>query len=405
MKFQAMKIRFYVLRSKQMKNGEVPILLRVTIEGVHEETRIQRSIKPEDWNQAAELCTSKDKKSREINEYIHHLNNKALDVHKELTSKEAYINPGIIIKRLFGKEEQITVLKTFQEHIEECRSLIGVDYAYSTINRYDNCFKTLATVIKMVFDKDEISYQEFNHELIKKYEAYLKIEKNLANNTVVRYMKVIKKMTNIALANGWLKSDPFAGVKFRQTKTTPVFLTMDEIEMIRTKKFSIKRIELVRDVFIFCCFTGLAFIDVTNLSKDDLIKDSKGKLWIRKTRQKTNVVFNIPLMNIPLEILDKYKDHEVCLEMGVLLPVMSNQKMNSYLKEIGDLCGIDKPLTMHVARHSFATSIALANGVSLSNVSSMLGHTSTRMTEHYAKVLDQSILSDMAQVQKIINNA
>ena len=193
------------------------------------------------------------------------------------------------------------------------------------------------------------------------------------------------------------------GIKFHEVEVNKQFLSQTEINKIWQKEFKIERLELVRDVFIFCVYTGLAFIDVYNLRPEHISEDSNGNLWIVKAREKTNNLCNIPLLNIPKQILEKYKDNPYCLDKGVMLPVPCNQKMNSYLKEIADLCGIRKNLTTHTARHSFASVIALANNVSLPNVSKMLGHSSTRMTQHYAKVLDQSILKDMKEVDMKLN--
>lgn len=218
-------------------------------------------------------------------------------------------------------------------------------------------------------------------------------------------MKVIKKASTLALTAGLLKSDPFAGMRFKQPKTNPVFLTKEELNIITTKEFTLPRIALVRDVFVFCCYTGLAFIDVSSLKKEHIVIDNEGTYWIRKSREKTQNMCDIPLLDIPLEIIQRYKDHKMCKSKGILLPVMCNQKMNSYLKEIADFCGIDKDITTHVARHTFATTVTLANGVALTNVARMLGHTSTRMTEHYAKVLNHNISSDMKKVQNKISLA
>lgn len=182
------------------------------------------------------------------------------------------------------------------------------------------------------------------------------------------------------------------------------FLTMDELLSIYHKEFSLERITVVRDVFIFAAFTGLAFIDVQQLSPEHIVKDNNENLWIRKPRQKTKNMCNIPLLDIPLEILRKYADYPACKKKGVLLPVPCNQKMNSYLKEIADLCLIKKNLTTHTARHSYATSVCLANGVSIENVAKMLGHSNIKMTQHYARVLDSSILKDMNNVKDVLSN-
>ena len=157
---------------------------------------------------------------------------------------------------------------------------------------------------------------------------------------------------------------------------------------------------MVRDIFLFQCWTGLAFIDVSELKPEHLVTDNEGNIWIRKARQKTKIMCNIPLLDIPLAILDKYKGYPLCEKKGTLLPVPCNQKANSYLKEIADFCGIKKNLTTHTGRHTFSTVVTLANNVSLENVSKMLGHTNTKMTQRYAKVLDQSILRDMQNVRE-----
>lgn len=177
------------------------------------------------------------------------------------------------------------------------------------------------------------------------------------------------------------------------------FLSQEELETLINKEFTIKRLEVVRDIFVFCAFTGLAFIDVKYLKPEHLLRDSNDALWIRKPREKTGNMCNIPVLSSAKVIIDKYKDYPQCLKNGVLLPVLTNQKMNSYLKEIADLCGITKKLTTHVARHTAATTVFLANNVSLENVSKILGHSSTKMTQHYAKVLDSSIMRDIQNVE------
>lgn len=165
------------------------------------------------------------------------------------------------------------------------------------------------------------------------------------------------------------------------------------------KNFTIPRLDMIRDVFVFCCMTGLAFIDVKQLTSEHIFKDNNDNLWIRKSRQKTNNMCNIPLLEPAIQLIEKYKNYPECKKNNVLLPVISNQRMNAYLKEIADLCGINKKLTTHVARHTCATVVLLANEVSIENVAKILGHSNTKMTHHYAKVLDSSIIRDMEKVR------
>ncbi len=234
MKQETLSILFFILKNKNrlLKNGEAPVILRVTIEGRgSDEVRIQRSVPVHLWNAAKGCSKGKDRAAQELNEYIRSLNLKLLTIHKELTLAEALITPSLLLKKLFGNEDRRTVLSTFREHNDECRKLIGIDYEKVTINRYDNCMRALAETIWREFGKEDITFYELTGEFIHKFEVYMKTEKKLCQNTLVRYMKCFKKVINVALANKWIKDDPFAGKKFRQEETNPTFLTMDELHL------------------------------------------------------------------------------------------------------------------------------------------------------------------------------
>ena len=411
MKQGTMNILFFVLKTKLLKNGEAPVLMRITINGDYDDVRIQRSVPLNLWNAAKGCSKGRDRASVALNAYIAELHARALEKHKELVLEQALITPKLILKRVFGKDTEMrTLLGIMREGIKEMEILEGIDYSPVTINRYKNVVKKLQLLIPSYYGKEDVTFHELTPEFIRAFDIYLKTEAGLCRNTIVRYMKCFKKFTNMALAKEWMRKNPFYGYKMEQDETDPVFLTYDELQTVMKKKFTIPRLELVRDVFVFACFTGLAFSDVASLNKENLVQDNLGDWWIRKGRvklehrRKASSISNIPLLPVPLAILEKYKEHPTCIKKGCCLPVMCNQKMNSYLKEIADFCGIKKNLTTHTARHSFASVIALANNVSLPNVSKMLGHSSTRMTQHYAKVLDQSILKDMQIVESKIFN-
>lgn len=208
-----------------------------------------------------------------------------------------------------------------------------------------------------------------------------------------------KKITRIALAKGWMKRDPFAQIRFHLEPVERDFLEKQELKILLDKKIEITRLAQVRDIFCFCCLTGLAFTDVQQLKPEHIVKDINGMDWIRKARQKTRNMCNIPLLDAARKILERYKDNPYCQTHGVLLPVCSNQKMNAYLKELADICGIRKHLSTHCARHTFAT-LTLASGATIENVAKMLGHANTNMTRHYARILDSSIMRDMQSVAK-----
>lgn len=277
--------------------------------------------------------------------------------------------------------------------------MVGKDFSISTVEKFDTSLNALKAYIKHTYKKDDILLREVDRIFIQDLEFYLKTERNMQHNSALKHLKSLKKVIRIALANEWIKKDPFVGIQFKHDQVSVEFLSQEELDTLIRKEFIIKRLEVVRDIFVFCVFTGLAFVDVKHLRPEHLLKDSNDALWIRKPREKTGNMCNVPVLSPAKVIIDRYKDHPLCLKNGVLLPVLTNQKMNSYLKEIADICGITKRLTTHVARHTAATVVFLANNVSLENVSKILGHSSTKMTQHYAKVLDSSILRDMQQVE------
>lgn len=397
-----------VLNARPLKNGEHQIYIRVTIDGQSDQTSIKRSIDKKLWNQSKGVSKGKDRNSGEINEYIAQLKDKARMIHRDLLITDSYISPKEILAKLFSTEEKMTVLAVMKREIDRMESLIGIDYEYVTINRYHNCYRCVEATIRRFNRKEDITFHELSIDFVRALEDYLKIERQLKQSTLIRYMKCFKKITNMALDHGWMKKNPFAGTKFRQASYDPVFLTREELDKIEQTDFKAENMNLAKDMFLFSSYTGLAFIDAKELQSKDIFRDNNGKLWIRKIRRKmkkdnSRCIANVPLLNKAEQIIEKYRDHPKCVKNGVCLPIFCNQTMNTYLKTIADVCGIEKNLSTHVARHTFATTVTLANKVSLQNVAKMLGHTSTRMTEHYARVMDQSIMEDMENVSDRLN--
>lgn len=406
MKRDSFRVLFFLKKTRLLKNGEASVCMRITVNGTRVENNIRKSIDPALWSQAKETARGKSRRACDLNTYIEEARIKLYQIFCELEQQNRPVTAHLLQELFFGQEkpeEVRTLLGTMQEHNDQCRALVGTDYALITVRRYESCRRYLAELIRQRYGKEDLPLAEVNGELVRAFAFYLKTEKGCQQNTVIRYMKCLKKITNLARANDWMAKDPFLGIRFHEKEVVREFLTMDELQTIYRKEFPLERLTLVRDVFIFAAFTGLAFIDVQQLAPEHIVRDNNGNLWIRKPRQKTKNMCNIPLLDIPQEILRKYADHPTCRKKGVLLPVPCNQKMNSYLKEIADICMIRKNLTTHLARHSYATSVCLANGVSLENVAKMLGHSNIKMTQHYARVLDSSILRDMMQVERAIS--
>lgn len=408
MKRDSFRVLFFLKKTRLLKNGEASVCMRITVNGTRVENNIRKSIDPALWSQAKETARGKSRRVCDLNTYIEEARIKLYQIFCELEQQNRPVTAHLLQELFFGQEkpeEVRTLLGTMQEHNDQCRALVGTDYALITVRRYESCRRYLAELVRQRYGKEDLPLAEVNGELVRAFAFYLKTEKGCQQNTVIRYMKCLKKITNLARANDWMAKDPFLGIRFHEKEVVREFLTMDELQTIYRKEFPLERLTLVRDVFIFAAFTGLAFIDVQQLAPEHIVRDNNGNLWIRKPRQKTKNMCNIPLLDIPQEILRKYADHPTCRKKGVLLPVPCNQKMNSYLKEIADICMIRKNLTTHLARHSYATSVCLANGVSLENVAKMLGHSNIKMTQHYARVLNSSILRDMNQVQAALSSS
>ena len=400
-KRNTLSVLFIIKKAKLLKNGEAPICMRITVNKRVAEVMIKRSIPIDLWNQKKECSKGKDRVAAELNHYINTVRAKVLQIHRELEIDNKPITADTIKDCFYGRDKvQRSLLEVYAEHNEKCRALIGKEYTESTVTKFDTSINRLKEYIRSCYHRDDIMLAELDGQFIRDFDFWLKTEKHCQNNSALKHLKNLKKVVRIALANDWIKKDPFYGIHFKQEEVNVEFLSREELDILMNKEFAIKRLEQVRDIFIFCCFTALAFVDVQQLSREHLIKDNNGALWIRKARQKTNQMCNIPVLSIPQRILRKYEDNAECIKKGVLLPVISNQRMNAYLKEIADLCGITKRLTTHVARHTAATVVFLANDVSMENVSKILGHSNIRMTQHYAKVLDSSIMRDMANVER-----
>ena len=399
----------YVKKSGVLKNGECPIYLRITVNKQAVVVSLQGSVLPELWNQAKERSRGKDKAAIELNNYINSAKAKITTMYRELELDGKPITAQLLKDMYLGNHEDEekgkTLVEVHSDHNERCRKLLGVEYSQSTIYKFDTSLKYLKEFMLIEMQIEDIPLKDINEDFIRKYELYLKTEKGCANNSAIKHLKIFKKIIRIALVNDWLQKDPFAPIKFRQDEVHVEFLTMYELNTLMEKKMPCKRLEQVRDVFVFCAFTGLAFVDVKSLRAEHIIHGNKGEMWIRKSRQKTNNMCNIPLLRVPRELLKKYSTDKGCELRGQVLPVPTNQKMNAYLKEVADLCDLNKRLTTHCSRHTFATSVTLANKVTMENVAKMLGHSSTRMTQHYARVLDESILEDMMSVDnKLFGN-
>lgn len=387
---------FFIKRKKLLRNGDAPVYMRITIDGRFIEASLKRGVNPKSWNEKKQRSTAKDRLSLELNDYLDNTLARIYNIHQNLKDDGKIVNPKTVMDAFQGYAERPKMLReVFRQENEKCRKLFEIgDMVLGTVLRYERTETYLGDYMMKDYRVEDMPIKAIDNEFIRNFHLYLKTDKKVAQNTANKYCKNLKKIVQFALDNHWIEVNPFQGIKFSATPTNREFLTEKELSAIMNKEFEIERLNVVRDIFIFCALTGLAFCDVTALKPEHISIDDDGNYWIHKAREKTNNMCNIPYLETARLIADKYKEHPTCVAKGVVLPVLSNQRMNSYLREIADCCGIKKKLTTHIARHSFAC-LALANGVSMEVIAKMLGHSDIKTTKIYAKVIDKSISEQM----------
>lgn len=380
-----------------MRNGKAPIYCRVTVNGKRAEISLKRSIEPERWIAAAGMVKGKSEEARTINSFLDMAKSDIFKHYNHMISIGKFITADTLKNNYLGLEEkEHSLIETYEYHNKRMEERIGIDVVKSTLTKYKTVLHKLKIFVRKRYKRSDIFLRELNHQFVVEFENYLKVNDGVSHNTTMKYIRDLKKVMNMAVTNDWIVKNPFANFKCSYKKVIREILTEQELTKLAEKEFSISRLEEVRDVFLFCCYTGYAFVDVHKLTPADVAFGIDGGKWIFTNRKKTGTTSNVPLLPPAQEIIEKYAEHPYCIAKGKLLPVKSNQKMNAYLKEIADLCEISKKLTMHIARHTFATTVTLSNGVPIETVSRLLGHTKLATTQIYAQVLEHKVSEDMA---------
>lgn len=300
------------------------------------------------------------------------------------------------------EERRMTLVEVFSGHNDQIAGLIGNGYAKGTWERYETSLKHIQQFLMWKYNVTDICLSEITPAFISNYDFFLRTIRGCANNSAVKYVMNLRKIINICLDNEWMSKNPFTNYKSKIITLEVRCLTQKELEKIKRKEMLTERLNRVRDIFIFCCFTGLSYAEVKKMSPENIMVNEDGQRLIKIKRTKTHVNAFIPILPTAEDILRKYAADVICLSNNKLLPVLSNQKTNEYLKEIGAICEIDFDITFHTARHTFATTITFNNGVPIETVSKMLGHTNLRMTQHYARIHENKIISDMSKLKVIL---
>ncbi|MDR2495510.1 MAG: site-specific integrase [Tannerellaceae bacterium] len=385
---------FYLKRDKEKANGNVPLFCRITVDGKEARFGMKKDIHPGLWDVKVGRATGRSGEATEINALIDAVKSSIYKIYRDMQERKSSVSAEKIKNVFLGIDMQHEyLLAVFDEHNKEKKALSDSHViSESTYDKYRITRDHLADFLKKKYKLSDISLKDIDHRFITCFEHFLLTVRGCTKNTTAKYMQFFKHIIIVALKNEWIYRNPFSEYRIKIDPVDRGYLSQGEIEILMKQGFKTKRLERLRDVFVFCCFTGLSYIDVKNLTQEHIRTSFDGNLWIMGKRGKTDIAYQIPLLEIPQMILNRYKG---TLKNGCLLPVINNQNTNAYLKEIGALCGIKKKLTFHLSRHTFAT-LTLSNGVSIESVSKMLGHKNIETTQIYARITSDKVSNEMA---------
>ena len=385
-------ILFFIRESKARKNGNVPIEVMITVNGERNSFSTGKQIAIEKWDKTKQQVKGKDQETQNLNNYLKAIKAKLYQKEAELLERGFIITAQILYDAYFDKVESLkerSLFEVFEEHNQEQEKLVGngVSKATHWVSVYT--IRLLREFVQQKYKREDLYLRELNLNFIQSFHSFLRIDKGMAQNSSTKHLKLLKKIINLSVANSYMAFNPFSTYKVEREPVDIDFLDEEELRKIINFDTPLPRLERAKDMFLFGCFTGLSYIDIKTLAPEHFEKDNAGRIWIKKRRVKTGVLSRIPLLPIAKLILDKYKGGEK------LLPIQDPADINKYLKDIAILCGINKRICFHTSRHTFASTVTLANNISLEVVSKMLGHTNTRMTAHYAKLIDKCIGEQM----------
>jgi len=391
-----LKVLPWLYRSKTNAEGKAPIYLRMSRGSMRIEVATGYFIKESEWNTRSHTVKSKAPQAKQINDHLQALLSKAFQIYNQLVAEEKPFTLTVIKNKLTGKDKnQTTLLNAIQYHNELVKKGIGRNYAINTYKGYLWFTDKIKSFLMYQYKRTDILLSELNHRFLTEFEHFLYHHLNNQVNTVQKNITQLRKIINLCIDLEWLDKMPFKRIKSKTYTPQRDYLTKDELKTVQDIEISNKRLCTIRDKFIFQCYTGIAFVDLNQLTRFQVVKGIDGEDWIILHRQKTKSRSTIPLLPAAEALIKKYAD----VNRSTLFPVCSNQKFNKYLKELVELCQINKRVTTHTGRRTFATTVTLSNGVPIETVSRMLGHSDLKTTAIYAKVVDSKISNDMQHLK------
>lgn len=385
-------ILFFIRESRVRKDGTASIEIVLTVNGERCAFSTGKRVKSCNWDKTKQQVKGKDEEAQSLNNYLKAIKAKLYQKEAELLDRGFIITAELLRDAYFDKVESLkekSLFEVFEEHNKEQEKLVGNGVSKATYWISVYTVRLLKEFVQQKYKREDLYLRELNLNFIQSFHIFLRIDKGMAQNSSTKHLKLLKKIINLAVANSYMAMNPFITYKVEREPVEIDFLDEEELRKIINFDTPLPRLERAKDMFLFGCFTGLSYIDIKTLAPEHFEKDNAGRIWIKKRRVKTGVLSRIPLLPIAKLILDKYKGGEK------LLPIQDPADINKYLKDIAILCDIKKRITFHTSRHTFASTVTLANNISLEVVSKMLGHTNTRMTNHYAKLIDKCIGEQM----------
>ncbi|UZH56336.1 site-specific integrase [Salinimicrobium tongyeongense] len=393
-----MKTLFLIKKQKLNKAGLTPVICRITYEKSRKQFSTGLYINPDYWDREKQKVLKKAENSEYVNKQMSLIKQQLGQAFLMLQIHQNSFDVDDIYKKFKGEEtkQELGVISAYDEHNDYYKKLIGKDIKEVSWQKFENTKTHLQAFIKWKFQQRDMKLEKLKYQFIKDFEYYLKTEKEMQQSTINKTLQRFKKMINFAVAQDYLDKNPFLMHKPKPAKKEVVYLTKTELSQLQNKELGNKRLEEVRDCFVFCCYTGLAFKEMSNLRSSHILKGKDGRDWIKMKRQKTGKSISIPLLPVAQKLLDKYKGQ---LKEDKVLPVRSNAHFNAYLKEIAVLCRIRINLTHHIARKTFATTVLLLNDVPMEIVSKLLGHSRIGITQaHYGAILEEKVDEEMSKL-------
>ena len=394
-------IAFLLKKSKKREDRTCPVYVRFTLNGKRAELSTKIFVDQNSWDISKERMTGSSSLAKTTNNRLDKVASNILDIYNQFEAGNKKFDVVDIKNKLCGIEEEHGIVEMFGVYMNTIESNIGKGFSATTLKHYKTSKNRLLNFLSEVYGKKEWNLSNIGYKFINDFDVYLKTKYNNSVNTAWCYHKHMKKVLNIAVAMDYISTNPYVKFQVKTEQPKREFLTQKELKKIRKKKIEIERLAIVRDIFLFSCYTGLSYADISKLAKQHIRTGNDGKKWIIIDRTKNGSRCRVPLLPAAKNILKRYKNYPTNASKGLLLPVNSNQKMNAYLKEIADICRIKKNLSMHVARHTFATTITLTNGVPIETVSKVLGHSSLKTTQIYARILDTKISQDFNKIMNL----